>query len=33
MHAGVGYLKEKLGLNHLERSGFVESTHTLVHKE
>ena len=33
MHAGVGALKEKLGLNHIERSGFVESTNAGVQKE
>ena len=33
LHAGVGTLKEKLGLNHLERSGFVESTNAGVQKE
>ena len=32
MHAGIGALKEKLGLNHIERSGFVESTNAGVHR-
>ena len=32
MHAGVCTNKEKLGLNHIERSGFVESTNAGVQR-